>query len=450
MGRWLTVLAGILCLLAPWRSVPLLSFSISLVLVLIAGATVHVLWTGSRRMVGTRVLLVLIAGTILVGGLGTLVLVVGQGGGLAVVAPLVAVTGVEGVRILFSASPPKTTRLLVIAGLQVALVAMAVWFWTGDIDVKRFVVGGLDALSEGRSPYAITIDNPHSAAVTEAIYGSGVVQDGRVMYGFPYLPATLVIDLPVHVLVGAVWMHVAVMTGAVVLGWRLTTDRVGRACVLALGLSPSTPYLIVNYWIEAVMIGFLVVTVWGLRHHRRWATAIGLGLLFSSKQYAVFFLPALWPAFRRAGWRPLVIASALGAGLLGGFIAMDPHAFYRSVVELQFIQPFRTDAISLLPAASEAFGGIPDWMQGIFPFAGLVASAAVAVKTVPGATAFSLCVGLGLLVSVSVSKVGFVNYYVFIGAALLMAGVTWPVDDPLREARHGGQQGVRAVTKHGS
>lgn len=438
LGRWFTVLAGVLCLLVPWRSVPLLSFGISSVLLVIVGATVCCLWTGSRRVAGTRALLVLVAGTIVVGGLGTMVLLVGQGAALAVVAPLVAVTVTVGILAVFSSESPKPVSLLAIAGVQAGLVATGVWFWSGNIDVERFVVGGLDALAGGHSPYAITIDNPHSAAVTEAIYGPGVVQNGRVMYGFPYLPSTLLIDLPVHVLADAVWMHMAVLAAAVALAWRLSIDRLGRACVLALGLSPSTPYLILNYWIEAVMVGFLAVTVWGLRHDRRWATAVGLGLLFSSKQYAIFFLPAVWSAFRRAGWRAALCAFALAAAILAAFVAMDPHAFYRSAVELQFIQPFRDDAVSLLPTLREALGGIPVWLQGLLPFTGLAASALVAMRTAPGPTAFSLCVGLGLLVSVSVSKVGFVNYYMFIGAALLLAGVTWPADDPVRTQRPAG------------
>ena len=124
--------------------------------------------------------------------------------------------------------------------------------------------------------------------------------------------------------------------------------------------------------------------------------------------------------------------------IMAYFVALDPQAFYRSGVELQFIQPFRRDAISLLPAISELVGEIPASLVGVAPFLGLVVSGLVAWVTRPGPTSFALCVGLGLLATVLVSKVGFLNYYVFIGTALLVAGVTWPTDNPAslrRESR---------------
>ena len=87
--------------------------------------------------------------------------------------------------------------------------------------------------------------------------------------------------------------------------------------------------------------------------------------------------------------------------------------------------------------------------MGILPFVGLLVSAFVAHKTTPGPTSFAMCVGLGLLASVLFSKFGFINYFMFIGAALLWAGVTWPSDDPtqMREPSSQGSRGARGISR---
>ncbi len=440
-ARWLTVLTGSGCLLVPWVSVPALSGAIAVTLTVLVLA-ICVSLGRDRAFLDPRVLLWLTVLGVLTGAVGVTAMLVDQGASVPVVATVVAIVMVTATRAVLLRSRPTAGLLLVLGVLQVGLVSAAIVTASGVIDVGLFLDGGLDALAHGQSPYAITIENPYPPDLTEIYYGPGVVQDGRVMYGFPYLPATLLLDLPVHLVADVSWMHLMVVAAATGLAWRMTTDHLGRAAVLMLALSPATSYVILGYWVETLMVGLLTLCVWGLLRGKRWATVLGLGLLFSSKQYALFFLPALWPVLRRAGWRVLLGAAALGAVVVGAFVLMDPHAFFRSVVELQFKQPFRDDAISLLPGLRAAFGDFPRWALAASPFAGLVVSAFVALRTTPGPTSFSLCVGLGLLTSVLFSKFGFVNYYMFIGSALLLAGVTWPADDP-RQTREPSSQGSR-------
>lgn len=449
LARWLTVLTGTGCLLVPWVSVPLLSGAVAVtLLVLVVAICVSLRRERAGPDLPVRPLLWLMAAATLVGSIGVAAMLVTQGVPVAVVAVLVAIVMVAGVGAVLAKSPPRAGLLLALGALQVGLVSAVIATGTGVIDVQLFVDGGLDALAGGQSPYGITIENPYPPHLTEVFYGPGVVQDGRVMYGFPYLPAPLLLDLPVHLVADVAWMHMAALVAATALAWRMTTDRLGRAAVLVLGLSPSTSYVLLNYWVEALMVGLLALTVWGLLRQKRWATVLGLGLLFSSKQYAVFFLPAVWSVVRRSGWGALVWAAALGSIVVGAFVLMDPHAFYRSVVELQFKQPFRDDAISLLPGLRAAVGDFPGWALGVLPFVGLGVSAFVTVRTKAGPTAFSLSVALGLLASVLFSKVGFVNYFLFIGSALLLAGVTWAEDDPLqmREPSSQGSRGARGIS----
>lgn len=443
VARWLTVLTGTVCLLIPWVRVPYVSGGIAITLGILVLAICVSLRPG-RTWLDARVLLWLMALCAVIGGVGAAATLVNGGVSVLVVATGAAVIMVTGVSAILAKSPPRAGLLLALAVVQVGLVSAMIVTDSGVIDVELFLKGGLDALAGGQSPYAITIANPYPPDLTDLFYGPGVVQDGRVIYGFPYLPAALLLDLPMHLVADVAWMHLVVLLAAVTLAWRMATDHLGRAAVLVLGLSPSTPYVILNYWVEALMVGMLVLSVWGLLRQKRWATVLGVGLLFSSKQYALFFVPAVWPVVRRSGWRVLVWASALGAVVVGGFVLMDPHAFFRSVVELQFRQPFRDDAISLLPGLRAAFGDFPTWSLGVLPFTGLGVSAFVALRTTAGPTAFSLCVGLGLLASVLVSKVGFVNYFMFIGSALLLAGVTWLEDDPL-QMRDPSSQGSRGA-----
>lgn len=355
-----------------------------------------------------------------------------QGVNAWVVAVLTSLVLVLGTEPLLKRSAPSVARVALPAVSFLALVCLLTFHASDTVDVKLFVNGGLDALAAGRSPYGITVENIYPPALAELFYGPGVVQGDRVNYGFPYLPALLLVDLPVHLFVGAVWMHLAAMTAAVLLAWRLASDRLGIAAVMMLALSPSLPFLLVNYYVEPLMIGMFVLVVWAMRRSRKFAVIGGLALFFASKQYAVFYVPALWSVARWGGWRVVLSATCLGALIVGVFVLMDPLAFWRSAVELQLIQPFRDDSLSVLPSIKDALGEPPAWMLVLLTLLGLAVSALVAARTRPGPTSFALCVGLGLLASVLFAKQAFANYYLLCGAALLLAGITWPEDDPVQ------------------
>ena len=449
LARWLCVAIGVLCIFVPWATVPPLSFAISLVLTALTGLLIWSLGRAHGPTVDTKLLVGLMALGSGFGVLATCTLLIAQDANVVVAAVFTAGLAVLGLRSILAPTPPATLSIALLVSAYILMMVVAVSVWGVHIDVESFVRGALDALGAGRSPYNITIENLYTPEQTPLYYGPDVVAEGRVVYGFPYLPAVLLLDLPAHLLADAVWMHLALLLVALGLAWRLTTDQLGRAAVVTLALSPTMPVLIVNYWIEPVLIGLVALTVWGLARGRSWAIVVGLGLLFSSKQYALFFLPAVWPVLRRAGFRCVLVAGVVAAVILAAFVVLDPGAFYRSAVELQFKQPFRDDAVSFLPALRAAVGDFPSWMLAVLPFGGFVVSGIVALRTSPGPTAFALCVGLGLLASVVLSKVGFVNYFMLIGAALLLAGITWPIDDPIqtREPLSQGSRGSRGMSK---
>lgn len=302
------------------------------------------------------------------------------------------------------------------------------------IDVKPLLQGGLDATLDGQSPYDITIANPYNAEESEKFYGEGAVVDGRVQFGYPYLPVPLLLDIPAHVLGDARWMHLLSLLGAGAVAWRISTDRIGRAASVFLVINPLTTTVLIAYWIEPVLVLLLALTVWAMLRGSRW-TGLVLGLFFASKQYAFAYVPSLWSVARSRGWRTVWIAAAVGVVTVGAFALWSPRAFVHSAIEFQFIQPFRDDSMSLLPGLTDAFGTIPEWLLTLSPILGLLVSLLVAVRTKPGPTAFLLGIGLSLMVMVLLSKQAFMNYYFLMGAAMLLAVVVWPRDDPIPEPK---------------
>ena len=316
------------------------------------------------------------------------------------------------------------------------------------IDVGAFLRGGIDALMHGTSPYAITIDNPYGPAETRLFYGPGVVVGGVVQAGFPYLPAPLLVDVPAFLLGDPRWMHLAALLAATGLAWRLASDVLGRATAVLMVCGATSSTVVISYWVEPVMSLLLVLTVLGLTTGRRW-TATALGVLFASKQYAISYLPTLVTVARTSGWRTVLVAGAVGAAVLVPFVVWDVQAFVHSAIEFQLVQPFRDDAITLLPSLQAWFGELPGWMLSLSPLLGMATSALVVWRTRPGPTAFALGIGLSLLVTVLTSKIGFMNYYAFIGVAFVLATVTWPVDDPMPGAARAVDQ-TREPSSHGS
>ncbi|RYB95527.1 hypothetical protein EUA93_14955 [Nocardioides oleivorans] len=446
VARALTVLTGTVCLLSPWASTPVLSATYALLL----GALVVALLVVVRRpgaAVGVRPLLWLMAAAAVVGValVGGIALVNGAGVPVLATAPVVLVLG--GAAILVPGCLPRWSYA-VLAVAYAVLVAAFVSTWDQPIDVEVFVRDGVAALARGESPYALTFADVYPPGESARVYGPGVVEDGRLQFGFPYLPAVLLLDLPMGLVGDPVWMHALLLGLALALGWRVASDALGRAAIVVLALAPATPLVLANYWIEPAIAGLFALTWWGMHRGRTWAVVLGLGAFFSAKQYAAYFLPALWPVLRSSGVRVVLAAGAVGVVVVGSLALMDPREFYWSVVQLQFVQPFRDDAVSLLPALQEAVGELPGWLTTVSSLTGIVVSALVAWRTRPGPTAFALCVGLGLLATVVLAKQAFVNYYSLIGAVLLLAGVGWPEDDPAqtREPSSQGSRGERGIS----
>ena len=88
----------------------------------------------------------------------------------------------------------------------------------------------------------------------------------------------------------------------------------------------------------------------------------------------------------REKWRPLLLRSVGVALLLSVPMALwDVGGFYRSVILIQFKQPFREDSLSYLVTFLKMTG---HKLPPIFGFAALLAGLGIAVRKVPRSAAF--------------------------------------------------------------
>ena len=226
-------------------------------------------------------------------------------------------------------------------------------------------------------------------------------------------------------------MHVLALLVTAAVGLRLASDSLGRVAAVALLLNPLSVVVAVTHWIEPLMMMLLGLTVWAMHERRFYWIGVPLGLFFASKQFTIVCVPLLWTVVGSAGRRAAWTAVAVGITVVVPFLIWDPAAFIHSAVTFHLEQPFRTDAISLPNAWREQIGPVAPWVPSLSLIVGSVVGALVAWRAKPGPTTLALGVGLSLLITVLLSKQAAANYFILAGTALLLAGISWPSDDPM-------------------
>jgi hypothetical protein len=304
------------------------------------------------------------------------------------------------------------------------------------VDVYAFQAQACDALLRGENPYAITFADPNPAT-SDRFYAPGVSVNGRLHFGYPYPPLTLLMALPGHVLAGDYrWSQLAAMTLA---GGLIAFMGSGAMSVLAAALLLFTPrgfFVLEAGWTEPFVVLLLALVAFFVsrpRLGRSLALPVTLGLFLVSKQYLVLalpLLPLLWsslaPARRTTAWRALVVAAAAAAFVSLPLALWDVPAFLHSAVTLQFHQPVRTDALSyLVPASALLERAPPAW----FSFAAVVPVIVLCLRRRPRVPAgFALAVALTFLVFFAFNKQAFCNYYHLVLGGLCVAVGSLPRD----------------------
>ena len=279
---------------------------------------------------------------------------------IALLAGLVALSGLADRAPLGRLHLPVLLLLVGVVGAWVVVT-----FREPGIDVWVFQRDAANALAHGTGPYSIDFPNIYP---DDRYYGPGVVVDGRVVFGYPYPPLSLLAYVPATLLTGDPrWGNlVALLAAGALIAWS-RPGPVARGAAAVLLLLPIIPFLLHESFMEPIAVLALAATVAaGCRAPR--ATAIALGCLLFAKQYCLVVLPfalMLLPRGSRTrdAVRLVVVAIAVMLAILIPFLAWDAQGFVRAVLEWQLIQPFRPDSLGFGPKVAELLGGtLPAWL----------------------------------------------------------------------------------------
>ncbi len=287
------------------------------------------------------------------------------------------------------------------------------------IDVYFFQRDGANALLHGVDPYAITFPDIYGNL---PFYGPGVSVNGRLTFGFPYPPLSLLMALPGHVLAADYrYSQLAAMTLS---GALMAYSRPGPLAPLAATLFLFTPrifFVLEQGWTEPLVLLLVAAAVFTACRAPK-HVPVFFGLFLAVKQYSFLAIPALvllmpkpfqWSQYARALGKSIALAVVI---TLPFFLWKTP-AFMRSVITLQFHQPFRADALSYLTWFARGDQHWPTWLAFLAAAVGAALAVWRGARTPSG---FAAGVALTLVGFFAFNKQAFCNYYfLVIGACSL-------------------------------
>ena len=314
-------------------------------------------------------------------------------------------------------------------------------FFYKNIDVYHFQHDGVRALLQGTNPYTLrplSIYPPNTS-----FYAPELVKDGVLQFGYPYLPLTLLMAVP-GVLLGDV--RFALFASMGLAGWllmrtgdsarpcsrsenmdtpspRTSSTRCSQIAVLSgslLLLFPHFLYFLVNAWNDVLVVMFFCLVVLCAVRKSPWLP-VAVGLWLASKQYVVLLLPLivlLLPMQSPPNEKKRFYLGAIGTALIVSLpmILWNVREFAWSALQLQFYQPLRDEALSLLVAVKLSTGVIlPMWI----PFIALIGATVWALRIAPR-TVHGFCASCTLVffVFIALNKQAFLNYYFVVFAML--------------------------------
>ena len=343
----------------------------------------------------------------------------------------VAALGVLGVSVVWGS--PRWATPLQIGGLVAVHFVLGVWMIRHSpfplIDVNMFHRDAITALRHGVDPYGITFPDIYGPA---RYYGPGISVDGRLQFGFPYPPLSLLLAWPGKLLGGdhRYAQLVAIQLAAGLMAFARPKGFGPIAAVLYL-TTPRIFFVLQQSWTEPfVVLGIAAVVFVACRYTR--AVPWLFGGFIALKQYLVFALPAAllllrWPVNRDESRRLYGGAAIVAAAVTLPFFAWNPVAFWKSVVTLQLYQPFRPDALSVLAWWVDLGHAQPSPMV---PFVVVAVTSAVAVWRLPRTPAgFGAATAVTFLAFFAFNKQAFCNYYFFVIGALAVTLAAWQPPD---------------------
>jgi hypothetical protein len=320
------------------------------------------------------------------------------------------------------AGVPASLAMAALALVQGGVLLSLVLTRDARIDVVTFLTDGSRAVLHGADPYTAHYPNIYPPSQAALLYGPGIVGPGGMLtVGLPYPPASLVVAVPAFLLGDVRVGALVLLLGMAVLLHR-TGSPAGRAPAVMLACAPGLLELVFFGWTEGVILGLFMAAAW-LGARGRWlAAAAVLGLALASKQYFVVTVPCLWLLRELVGRARVAVLVGTAAAVTLPFVVWNFAGFWRSVVQFQLLQPFRTDSVSLLVWSVNTFHWPGPAVYGALPLVvGLLVGVATARWMRPGVPGFLTATSLSLLATTVLSKQAFLNYYFLIGGLLVLA-----------------------------
>ncbi|MEW5739886.1 MAG: hypothetical protein AB1938_13220 [Myxococcota bacterium] len=342
--------------------------------------------------------------------------------------------GVAAVLSGIALSSDRLIQRLALVGLVITYLVVGKWLiFTSPqpaIDVWYIHRDSVNALVQGINPYTLTFPNIYGDG---RFFGPGMVENGRLMFGYTYPPLSLLLSVPAQ-LIGGDYRYALLACNALTAVF-LATARPSRLATLAAALFLFTPrsfFVLEQGWTEPVLLAAAAaVGFCALRFPRAlpWAA----GVMLASKQYAFLLAPALLllPEVRRDRRSFLIFAGkAVGtaAALTLPFLLWDPKAFVHSVFLVQLGLPFRSDAMNFSAWWVQRGGSPP---PGVLGFLMLIPPlVAMRFRAARDAGGMGIAAATTMLCFVIFNRQAFCNYYFLIlGLFLLGAAWTFPLDE---------------------
>jgi hypothetical protein len=328
-------------------------------------------------------------------------------------------------------------------GLLIAFLGLSIWIVNNTrptIDVFTFQRDSTSALMHGENPYTLTFPDPYNGR--SPWYGKGLSVNGRLQFGYPYFPLSLLMAVPGH------WagdiryaQAVAVVLAGALIGYAGNSRMSFAAACLFMFMSRSF-WVIEESWIEPFVVLTLALLAFSARRLPRFMP-YALGLFFATKQYLPLAAPLAlllcdWPLRWRqvwgVAWRALLAASVVTLPLA----LWNWSAFWHSTVQVQMAAPFRPDGLSMISWLYDPDGGGAVLPAGQQPSAAIafvmlllamILSLACAPRNIAG---FCGSASVCFLAFFAFNKQAFMNYYFFvIGAIACAIAAAAPLEAPV-------------------
>jgi hypothetical protein len=334
----------------------------------------------------------------------------------------------------------RVVRRVCLAAILLIHLLLGVWTIRATsnpgIDVFVFQQQGPAALLRGENPYAMTFDDIYASDKPgeRKVYGQKLAKDGKVSFGFPYPPVSLLMSTAGYAVAGDYrYSHVVAITLA---GALLGFSHAGRLAALGAVLLLFTPrafFVLGRGWSEPHVVLLLAAVVFCAMRFPK-LLPVALGLFLASKQYLVLAAPAVLilaaaQGDRRRAWGLIWKAGVVALAVSLPLALWDWKAFWFSTVTVQKEAPFREDALSYLVwwklNVGPALLGKPLAEIGAAAaFVAAIPAVALGLWRAPRTLAgFAGVLSITFLPFIAFNKQAFANYYYFTIGCLCAAVV---------------------------